>query len=74
MERKNKKEGCKRQAICKDYEKKECIHRGKDWFKPLRNSILLSTLTLFNTDKETWKWYRAQQAKFHAMEICYLSV
>ena len=37
VERRNKREGCERQVChrgtCKDYERKECIHGGKERVK-----------------------------------------
>ena len=55
--RRNKREGCERQVChrvtCKDYERKECIHGGKE---RVRNSIILPTLTY---GSETWTWNTA---------------
>ena len=66
----NKREGCEKQVChrvtCKDCERKECIHGGKERVK---EQYTLPTLTC---GSKTWTWHRAQQLRVCAVKISYL--
>ena len=53
---------------CKGYERKECVHGGKDRFKE-QYSILLPTLMY---GSKTWTWNRTQQSRVCGVEMSYL--